>query len=139
MHSNWKETARITHEGAESGTVDFGAGVRLLMEAGCDGYEVDFRRARRTYYMPGGETLELDCIPASGPVALRFDVAAIRAAIGEAQRMQPGYTYRGFCDKVTAAGCAGYLVSLPGRRVLYFGRTAETHTEYFPGSAPAIP
>jgi hypothetical protein len=26
----------------------------------------------------------------------------------------------------------GYLVSFPGRRVLYFGRTGETHAEHLP-------
>lgn len=31
-----------------------------------------------------------------------------------------------------AAGFEGYLVSLPGRRAVYFGRTAETHVEHFP-------
>ncbi len=30
------------------------------------------------------------------------------------------------------AGCAGYFVSLIGRRAVYFGRTAETHVEPFP-------
>jgi uncharacterized protein YbcV (DUF1398 family) len=45
-----------------------------------------------------------------------------------------GYTYQGFCSKVAGAGCAGYVVSLLGRRVLYYGRTGETHTEYFPGT-----
>jgi hypothetical protein len=30
------------------------------------------------------------------------------------------------------AGCAGYIVSFSGRRVVYVGRTAEVHTEYFP-------
>jgi uncharacterized protein YbcV (DUF1398 family) len=48
----------------------------------------------------------------------------------------PGYTYKGFCAKVTGAGCAGYLVSFPGKRVLYYGRSGETHTEYFPGTQP---
>jgi len=136
--SSWKDIAHFTHEGADSGTVDFGQAVRLLAQAGCDGYAVDFRRGRRTYYMPDGDTLELDTTPASGPVAADFDVARVRAAIRSAQQNAPGYTYRGFCEQVTAAGCAGYLVSLPGRRVLYFGRTAETHTEYFP-AAPAAP
>jgi hypothetical protein len=28
----------------------------------------------------------------------------------------------------------GYLVSLLGKRALYYGRTGETHTEYFPGT-----
>ena len=55
----------------------------------------------------------------------------------EAQALVPGYTYKGFCAKVAEAGCAGYVVSLLGRRVLYYGRTGETHTEYFPGTQPA--
>jgi uncharacterized protein YbcV (DUF1398 family) len=58
----------------------------------------------------------------------------IKVALREAQALVPGYSYQGFCDKVVAAGCAGYLVSIVGRRVLYYGRTGETHTEYFPGS-----
>lgn len=35
-------------------------------------------------------------------------------------------------SKLMAAGCAGYLVSFLGRRVVYFGRTAEIHIEEFP-------
>jgi hypothetical protein len=27
-----------------------------------------------------------------------------------------------------------YLVSLLGKRALYYGRTGENHTEYFPGT-----
>ena len=50
----------------------------------------------------------------------------------EAQANAPGYTYLGFCSKVRAAGCAGYLVSFLGKRVVYYGRTAETHVELFP-------
>ena len=42
------------------------------------------------------------------------------------------YSYRGFCEKAKEAGCAGYLVSFLGRRVVYFGRTAETHVEHSP-------
>jgi hypothetical protein len=42
--------------------------------------------------------------------------------------------YKGFCEKVLAAGCAGYIVSLAGRRAVYFGRTAETHVELFPST-----
>jgi len=34
--------------------------------------------------------------------------------------------------QVKAAGCAGYLVSFLGRRVVYYGRSAETHVEHFP-------
>lgn len=69
-------------------------------------------------------------------MAAHFNQTAIKDAIREAQTEAPGYTYQGFCAKVTGAGCAGYFVSLPGKRVLYYGRAGETHTEYFPGTQP---
>jgi uncharacterized protein YbcV (DUF1398 family) len=106
------------------------------MEAGFDGYAVDFRRSTRTYYMPNSETLELKTEPTPMPVAESFDASVVREAIREAQMLVPGYTYKGFCAKVAGAGCAGYVVSLLGRRVLYYGRTCETHTEYFPETQP---
>jgi uncharacterized protein YbcV (DUF1398 family) len=56
----------------------------------------------------------------------------VRESIREAQALVPGYTYKGFCAKVAGAGCAGYVVSLLGRRVMYYGRTCETHIEHFP-------
>jgi uncharacterized protein YbcV (DUF1398 family) len=134
--TDWTMIARETLEASESNRMSFPESVRLLMENGFDGYAVDFRSAARTYFRPDGETLLLATAP-TAPVGERFDVEAVRAAIREAQQGAAGYTYKGFCDTVARAGCAGYFVSLIGRRVLYFGRTAETHTEYFPGSQPS--
>jgi uncharacterized protein YbcV (DUF1398 family) len=114
----------------------FPQNLQLLMGAGVDGYAVDLRRSTRTYYMPNGETIELQTAPTPTPVAESFDASLVRQAIREAQELVPGYTYKGFCAKVAKAGCAGYVVSLLGRRVLYYGRTCETHTEYFPGTQP---
>lgn len=135
MNTNWKEIARETLKGSESATTTFSQNVHTLMQAGFDGYAVDFRSARRTYYMPDDEAIELET-ERTPPVAERFDAAAIKAALREAQALVPGYTYKGFCAKVVAAGCAGYSVSLLGKRVLYYGRTGETYTEYFPGTQP---
>ncbi|MGH8118610.1 MAG: DUF1398 family protein [Rhodanobacteraceae bacterium] len=135
MNANWHDIARATLEGAKSGAQTFPEGVRMLMEAGFDGYAVDFRCSTRTYYLPDGQTITLTTATTE-PVAERFDAAAIKAAIGEAQAMVPGYTYEGFCAKAARAGCAGYTVSLLGKRVLYYGRTGEAHTEYFPGTRP---
>jgi uncharacterized protein YbcV (DUF1398 family) len=137
MSTNWKDIARAALEGAEADTMSFPESVKRLMEAGFDGYAVDFRHDTRTYYRPDGETLELKTVSTSVPVRECFDAASVRDAIREAQQLVPGYTYKGFCDKVMRAGCAGYFVSFPCKRVLYFGRTAETHTEYFPGTRPA--
>lgn len=136
MNTNWQDVARATLEGAESGGMTFPESVRMLVEAGFDGYSVDFRRSTRAYYMPDGAAIELE-MERTGPVADRFDAAVVKEALREAQALVPGYTYKGFCAKVTRAGCAGYLVSLIGKRVLYYGRTGETHTEYFPGTQPA--
>jgi uncharacterized protein YbcV (DUF1398 family) len=137
MNTNWQDVARATLEGSEAGTTTFPQNVRDLTEAGFDAYAVDFRRSTRTYHMPNGETLELETERTLAPVAARFDAAAIKNALREAQTLAPGYTYKGFCATVVGAGCAGYFVSIVGQRVLYYGRTGETHTEYFPGTQPA--
>ncbi len=136
MSTRWKDIARSCLDGAESGTMSFPRIVATLIEAGFDGYAVDLRRATAIYYRPDGEAVELQAAR-TRPVAEHFDAATVRQAIGEAQALVPGYTYHGFCAKVAGAGCAGYLVSFPGKRVLYHGRTGETHTEYFLGTQPA--
>ena len=70
--------------------------------------------------------------PSAGSVASAFNVAEIERLVRWAQASSPDYSYVTFSEKVKAAGCAGYLVSFLGRRVVYFGRTAETHVEHFP-------
>ena len=134
MVTTWKDVARSCLKGAESGAMTFPQIVGALIEAGFDGYAVDLRRATATYYRPDGEALELATTRTAAPVAKHFDAAIVKESINEAQSLAPGYSYEGFCAKVARAGCAGYLVSFPGRRVLYYGRTAETHTEHFPGT-----
>jgi uncharacterized protein YbcV (DUF1398 family) len=136
MTTGWGDVARSCLEGAESGAMAFPQIVGVLVEAGFDGYAIDLRRGTATYYRPDGEAAEFQTSMTMAPVTERFDVPSLKHAIGEAQAEVPGYTYTGFCAKVAAAGCAGYLVSLLGKRVLYYGRTGETHTEYFPGTQP---
>lgn len=53
MNTNWQDVARATLEGSESGGMTFPESVRMLVEAGFDGYAIDFRRSTRAYYMPG--------------------------------------------------------------------------------------
>jgi uncharacterized protein YbcV (DUF1398 family) len=126
------ETARVCLDGAERDSMTFPQIVGALMGAGFESYAVDLRRGCATYYLPDGDSVVLDTHRDDVPVAPEFDAAAVRAAIREAQLLVPGYSYRGFCRKVMAAGCAGYVVSFSGRRALYMGRTAETHVEHFP-------
>ena len=101
----------------------------LLPDCQCN----TFRCGTATYFLPSGDSAQLPLSPDDIPVASSFDTHAIKDAIHQAQSGGSDYTYAGFCQKVKRAGCAGYLVSFSGRRALYFGRTAETHVEHFPG------
>lgn len=103
-----------------------------LQEAGFEGYAVDYRRGVQSFYLPDGDSLELPLPQQTGPVAAQFDITTMAAQIRWAQSDDPAYSYPAFSEKITTAGCAGYLVSFPGRRVVYYGRTGETHTELFP-------
>jgi uncharacterized protein YbcV (DUF1398 family) len=126
-----KEVANACLRGAENNTMTFPEIVQTLMEAGFESYSIDFRRACAIYYLRNGQSVEHPT-DESGFVAENFDVAAVREAIREAQKLVPGYSYNGFCKKVMKAGCAGYFVSFSGRRAVYMGRTADIHVEYFP-------
>jgi len=117
---------------AFEGTLDFPTIVRTLAEAGFEGYGVDYRRGTTTYFLPDGDSVELAMPKLDGGVAAEFKANVIEQAVREAQTKVPGYSYVGFSAKVKAGGCAGYLVSFLGKRVVYFGRTAETHVEHFP-------
>ncbi|MFG1187099.1 DUF1398 domain-containing protein [Xanthobacter aminoxidans] len=134
MIDDQKAVARACLAAAEGDTMIFPEIVGALIAAGFESYAVDLRRATATYYLPDGDSLELPSHRVATDIAPAFDIGRLKAAIREAQQQVPGYTYRGFCETAAAAGCAGYIVSFPGRRALYFGRTAETHVELFPGS-----
>ena len=138
MDGKHQDIARQCLEGAESGTMTFPEIVGTLTAGAFDGYLVDLRLGKATYYLQDGHGLDLPTQTSRVAVATEFNIDVVKAAIREAQALLPGYTYKGFCDKVKRAGCAGYLVSFLSRRVLYFGRTGETHTEYFPGNQPTV-
>ncbi len=119
-------------DAAYGGPMTFPAIVGTLISAGFEGYDVDYRRGTATYFSASGDSVQLAMPTPARPIAATFDVTAIQEAVREAQTNAPGYSYAGFNTKVRAAGCAGYMVSFLGKRVVYFGRTAETHVEHFP-------
>jgi len=102
------------------------------MQAGFESYMIDYRRSTATYFLPDGDSVVLPTRHGTSPIAATLDTTAVQSAIKDAQQLVPGYTYAGFCAKVMAAGCAGYIVSFPGRRAVYFGRDAAIHVERFP-------
>ena len=132
MDAQQKTIAQKCLNGAYDNTMSFPESVKLLMGAGFEGYQVDYRMNTRIYYLPTGETLLMMNPHDHGEVSARFNQPEIAAAIKWAQLNPPDYNYLDFNNRVTANGCAGYIVSILGRRVLYFGRTAETHVEHFP-------
>jgi uncharacterized protein YbcV (DUF1398 family) len=125
--------ARTCLDGAECNTKTFPEIVGMLVTAGFESYAIDYRRSTATYFLPDGDSIVLPTSHGTGPIAAALDVVAVKDAIREAQQLVPGYSYAGFSSKVMAAGCAGYIVSVSGRRAVYFGRTAEVHIEHFPG------
>lgn len=132
MNAQQIAIAKKCRAAAYDGAMSFPDIVAALVGAGFEGYAVDYRRHVNIYYLPGGDSVELANDAGNSPVAAVFDAQAVAAAVREAQAGAPGYSYPGFCAKVTAAGCAGYMVSFSGQRVVYYGRTAETLTELFP-------
>ncbi len=132
MDAHRKSVAQACLDASEGNSLSFPEIVGTLMQNGFESYAIDYRRATATYYLPDGDSIELSAHEVEAPVAPTFDADAVRAAIKEAQQLVVGYTYKGFSRKVAAAGCAGYIVSFSGRRVLYYGRTAESHVEHFP-------
>jgi uncharacterized protein YbcV (DUF1398 family) len=128
LHDVMIEASRASDEGNQS----FGEIVMQLGRAGIERYHQDFLRSERTYYMPNGDSAVVrndvvDATPAPG-----FSAQGVEAAV---RAVQAGtIKYKQFCRQAMAAGCVGYLVSLAGRRVVYYGRTGDTHVEYFPGA-----
>lgn len=134
MNTDQKICAQQCLEAAENDAMTFPEIVGKLIAAGFESYAIDLRRSLATFYLSSGESIELQTHNDDLAIAASFDLAALQAAIREAQTLAPGYSYKGFCRKAKAAGCAGYLVSFLGRRAVYFGRTGETHVELFPAA-----
>lgn len=128
------KTARATLDG----TISFPEVVGQLLAAGVEYYHVDYVGMRKTFYSVEGDVvvtpINYEGLP---PVAADFDVVALRADILDSQRNnQP---YRDFTRRAMEAGTQGYFAFLRGKRVTYFGRQGEQHTEWFPGAAPEKP
>lgn len=119
-------------DSAYENTMSFPEIVGTLIKSGFEGYVVDYRCNTVTYFLPNGESVVLDGRQSEVPVSAQFDQPGIAAQIKWAQANPPEYSYRAFCKNVKSLGCAGYIVSFLGKRVLYYGRTAETHIEHFP-------
>lgn len=118
--------ARASYEG----TIHFGQVVAALSDAGVPAYHADFRARSSTYYLPDDNVHIHPLRVPETPIGEAFDAAAIKAAIGGAQRGEIQYPQ--FMQLAMAAGCIGYTVWIAGRHVSYFGRRGDMHIEHFP-------
>lgn len=132
MNAHVKSTVEACSRGSEDNSLNFPQQLMKLAEGGVEGYYADLRRSVRIYYLPNGESIEVAAAEAGAPVAEKFDATRVEGAVRQSQASTQ--TYKDFCRKIVAAGCSGYIVSLLGRRVIYFGRTAETYVEHFPAA-----
>jgi uncharacterized protein YbcV (DUF1398 family) len=122
------EASRASDEGHQS----FGEIVKQLSDAGIERYHQDFLRSERTYYLPDGDSEVVRNDTVGATPAQQFSPQGVETAV---RATQAGRTkYKQFCRQAMEAGCVGYHVSIVGRRVVYYGRTGETHVEHFPGT-----
>src|SRR5690606_10128623 len=110
--------AKACLDAAHDRSLSFPQIVGKLLQAGFEGYAVDFRRHAQVYYLPDGDNVELPMAGLIGSVAALFDSEKVGALVRWAQADGPDYSYGEFCERIRAAGCAGYLVSFLGRRVV---------------------
>ncbi|TWA85449.1 uncharacterized protein YbcV (DUF1398 family) [Azospirillum brasilense] len=105
--------------------------VAALAVAGVERYHTDLVRAETTYYFPDGTTERVEVLPSTLAPAVDFSAEGVESAV---RAIQAGaIRYGGFRERVLRAGCAGWTVSILGRRVVYYGRSGDSHTEWFPG------
>ena len=110
--------------------IAFPAAVGMLMQAGVERYHADLLRAEKTYYLPDGESEIVKAARIGTIPAPQFSASEVEAAIRASQSQTIGYNE--FCNRIAAAGCVGYFVSLAGRRAVYYGRSGDCHVEHFP-------
>jgi uncharacterized protein YbcV (DUF1398 family) len=107
-----------------------------LSTAGVEYYHVDYVGLRKTFYSADGNMvvtpINFEGLP---PVATEFSAADLRGNILDSQRN--GQKFRDFTRRAMENGVQGYFAFLRGKRVTYFGRQGDQHTEWFPGTKPA--
>ncbi len=118
--------------GSDEERLSFPQVVGQLKAAGVERYRADLLRHEKTYYMPDGSSNVLRNAAIDGTPAMAFSAAGVDSAVRDIQAGK--IAYREFCRRVMVAGCVDYIVSLHGRRAVYFGRSGESHVEMFPGT-----
>jgi uncharacterized protein YbcV (DUF1398 family) len=120
-------------EASDQERITFPEVVMKLMQAGVERYHADLLRADKIYYLPSGESHRVPAAPIQATPAPAFAADGVAAAVRAIQ--QQTIQYREFCERIAQAGCVGYIVSMVGRRAVYYGRTGDSYVELFPVAA----
>ena len=106
--------------------------VKKLMDAGIERYHADLMRSEKTYYLPNGQS---EVVPSHAVGIVPPQEFSAQGVDDAVRAVQAGkIRYKAFCERVAAAGCVGYFVSIAGKRAVYYGRTGDSHVERFPGA-----
>ncbi len=133
MQATLIEILKECTEASDQERVTFPEVVMKLMQAGVERYHADLLRGEKIYYLPSGDSERIPAGPIETTPAHEFDASGVEAAIRAIQ--QNKIRYREFCERIAQAGCVGYIVSLAGRRAVYYGRSGENYVEPFPSAA----
>ena len=117
---------------SDASRMSFPQVIGKLMSAGVERYHADLIRSEKTYFLPSGESRVIPNEDIGRVPAAEFSALSVEAAVRAIQNGE--INYKTFCAHVMDAGCVGYHVSIAGRRVIYYGRTGESHIEHFPGA-----
>jgi len=130
--TEWHDVLHECSEASDAERLSFPQVVGRLMAAGVERYRADLLRHEKTYYMPDGRSHVVSNAVIAATPAMDFSAAGVDSAVRDIQAGR--IAYREFCRRVMAAGCVDYIVSISGRRAVYFGRSGESHVEMFPGA-----
>jgi len=132
MNANVKEVMLQASRASDEERATFGEVVMSLMKAGVERYHADLLRGEKTYYLPNGESEVVTGDAVDVAPAETFSAGGVDAAV---RAIQAGHIpYKTFCKRIAEAGCVGYHVSVVGKRAVYYGRTGDSHVEWFPGA-----
>lgn len=90
--------AKACLDAAHDGSMSFPEIIGKLVEAGFEGYAVDYRRNRQVYYLPDGDSVEFTTHIA-GPVAAIFDSECVESLVRWAQADAADYSYISFSER----------------------------------------
>lgn len=134
MNAELTEIIHRCAQGSLTGEMMFPEIIGALAQLGVERYHADYSRQEITYYLANNDSLVVSTPHPPHEIAKTFSAAAVESAVRQSQRNE--HTYLDFLQKTMAAGCVGYFVQITGRRVIYFGRNGESHTEHFPPAPP---